>query len=475
MPIPQFTVHPNSNSPTTFAADMDQWISETAAWTTAANELAAEMGIAGGTLGAGVATFLLTPSSANLLAAMTDETGSGLLVFNNAPTFISPVLGTPTSGNLSNCTNAVGYGLKSATTTVSVSAATAPTAGQVLMATSDSAATWQTPAGTSLNAITAAGGSVTIANGTNQIGWNWALTGAAHVGMSIQETSASTGGSGSQVLVRIGTIAASTADPLQVLCRGSDAIRVGRLGGITLTAGSIAATAAPILTIQGGTSNAAQSGNSGGVVIQAGPAGASGVTGGPLVLGSGAGNGNAPGGNITITAAAGGSGAVAYGGDLILASGAAGGGTAARGGNLSITTGVSGGNSASVSGGMTISTGTGYNTGDITITTGAASGGLTPTTGSLTLATGNPTGSGGIASDVSITAGNGGVSGTGGSVNITLGTGLTKGYLNLVNCAVANGSVAVTLTSLGPAGAQTTIQGWWAIKNNGTIRYTPFW
>lgn len=55
-------------------------------------------------LGANVATFLTTPSSANLLAAITDETGSGLLVFNNAPTFISPILGTPTSGNLTNCT-----------------------------------------------------------------------------------------------------------------------------------------------------------------------------------------------------------------------------------------------------------------------------------------------------------------------------------------------------------------------------------
>lgn len=40
-----------------------------------------------GTFGAGVATWLTTPSSANLLAALTDETGTGLLVFNTAPTF----------------------------------------------------------------------------------------------------------------------------------------------------------------------------------------------------------------------------------------------------------------------------------------------------------------------------------------------------------------------------------------------------
>ena len=38
-------------------------------------------------LGTGAATFLATPSSANLLAAVTDETGSGFLVFDTSPTF----------------------------------------------------------------------------------------------------------------------------------------------------------------------------------------------------------------------------------------------------------------------------------------------------------------------------------------------------------------------------------------------------
>ena len=71
---------------------------------------------------------------------------SGNNTWTGTQTFSTPaVLGTPASGDLSNCTNAVGYGLKSATTTISVSAATAPTAGQVLTATGGSAATWQTP------------------------------------------------------------------------------------------------------------------------------------------------------------------------------------------------------------------------------------------------------------------------------------------------------------------------------------------
>jgi hypothetical protein len=55
-------------------------------------------------LGTGVATFLGTPSSANLAAAVTDETGSGSLVFATSPTFVTPLLGTPASGNLANCT-----------------------------------------------------------------------------------------------------------------------------------------------------------------------------------------------------------------------------------------------------------------------------------------------------------------------------------------------------------------------------------
>ena len=54
---------------------------------------------------AGIQAFLAAPSSANLRAAMTDETGTGLLVFNNTPTLISPILGTVTSGNISACTS----------------------------------------------------------------------------------------------------------------------------------------------------------------------------------------------------------------------------------------------------------------------------------------------------------------------------------------------------------------------------------
>ncbi len=59
-------------------------------------------GVAG--LGANVAAFLATPSSANLAAALTDETGTGANVFANSPTLVTPNLGTPSAATLTNAT-----------------------------------------------------------------------------------------------------------------------------------------------------------------------------------------------------------------------------------------------------------------------------------------------------------------------------------------------------------------------------------
>ena len=49
---------------------------------------------------AGIAAWLTTPTSANLRAAMTDETGTGVLVFNNTPTLITPNIGAATGTSL---------------------------------------------------------------------------------------------------------------------------------------------------------------------------------------------------------------------------------------------------------------------------------------------------------------------------------------------------------------------------------------
>jgi hypothetical protein len=51
-------------------------------------------------LAAGIEDFLATPSSANLKTAVTDETGSGALVFANTPTLVTPVLGVATATSI---------------------------------------------------------------------------------------------------------------------------------------------------------------------------------------------------------------------------------------------------------------------------------------------------------------------------------------------------------------------------------------
>lgn len=87
-------------------------------------------------LGTNVATFLATPSSANLAAALTDETGSGAAVFATSPTVNNPTItnyvesvvaiGTVTSTNTIALTNGT---VQTATLTASTACTfTMPTA-----------------------------------------------------------------------------------------------------------------------------------------------------------------------------------------------------------------------------------------------------------------------------------------------------------------------------------------------------------
>lgn len=98
-------------------------------------------GISG--LGSGVATFLATPSSANLAAAVTGETGSGALVFATSPALTTPDLGTPSAATL---TNATGLPIVNGTTgTLTVArggtGATSFTSGALLKGAGTSAVT----------------------------------------------------------------------------------------------------------------------------------------------------------------------------------------------------------------------------------------------------------------------------------------------------------------------------------------------
>jgi hypothetical protein len=91
---------------------------------TNATGLPVATGISG--LGTGVATFLATPSSSNLASAVTDETGSGALVFGTSPAITTSLTTGSTTFALIN-TTATTVNFAGDATTVSIGAATGTT------------------------------------------------------------------------------------------------------------------------------------------------------------------------------------------------------------------------------------------------------------------------------------------------------------------------------------------------------------
>jgi hypothetical protein len=127
---------------------------------TNATGLPISTGVSG--LGTNVATFLATPSSANLAAAVTDETGTGLVVFNNTPELTNPTVTNYTETNFTATvtSNAITLSLtngtfQTITTMVGANAITlpAPATGKsltvlVVYASTPTSLTFTSPSGT---------------------------------------------------------------------------------------------------------------------------------------------------------------------------------------------------------------------------------------------------------------------------------------------------------------------------------------
>jgi hypothetical protein len=217
--------------------------------------------------GSGIATFLGTPSSANLAAAVTDETGSGALVFATSPTLVTPILGTPQSGTL---TNATGLPIDAGTTgTLSVARGgtgdTTYTDGQLLIGNSSgntltkatltqgSGVTITNGAGSITIAATGSGGTVTSVGGTGTVN-GITLTGTVTssgdltLGGTLSGVDLATQVTGTLPVANGGTGAATLTANNVLLGNGTSAVQVvapGTTGNVLTSDGTTWTSSAP--------------------------------------------------------------------------------------------------------------------------------------------------------------------------------------------------------------------------------------
>jgi hypothetical protein len=109
-------------------------------------------------LGTGVGALLATPSSANLRAAITDETGTGVSVFADTPTLITPVLGVATATSV----NKVAITAPATSATLTVANGKTLTANNTLTFAGTDATTMTFPAAT--GAVLTADSTATLTN-----------------------------------------------------------------------------------------------------------------------------------------------------------------------------------------------------------------------------------------------------------------------------------------------------------------------
>ena len=229
-------------------------------------------------LGTGVATWLATPSSANLASAVTDETGSGSLVFATSPNLVTPILGTPQSGNFSTGTftwptfnqNTTGNAATATLATTATTAtnlgggatgslpyqsATATTAmlaagtnGQVLTL-SGGLPSWATPTTGTVTSVSFTGGLISVANASTTP----ALTVAGTSGGLVYFSSATTWASSAVLAANALMVGGGAATAPSTITTGTGVVTalgvaVGSAGAFVVNGGALGTPSSGTLT-----------------------------------------------------------------------------------------------------------------------------------------------------------------------------------------------------------------------------------
>lgn len=132
----------------------------------------------GDALTSGTLAQFAATTSAQLAGVISDETGTGALVFANSPTLVTPALGTPASGNLANCTFPSSLVTLTGTQTLTNKTLTSPTFTAPVLGTPASGNLANCTFPTLNQSTTGNAATVTTINGRISAGTNVTLSGS---------------------------------------------------------------------------------------------------------------------------------------------------------------------------------------------------------------------------------------------------------------------------------------------------------